>query len=146
MKDSKGKKKGMGWIIGGIIVAAAVIVYFATLYPPVSDTDVTGTIGGAEKAKKYRSQQISDSDVVLDESRSAESHSMRSWEDRASELEKMPALERSRALGKFTALERALLLERMGAVRRAESLEKMSKVDRTVTLAKMEVLKRAEAL
>ncbi|HLB00079.1 MAG TPA: hypothetical protein VJO14_01710, partial [Bacteroidota bacterium] len=48
-------------IIGGVVAAFAV-VYFAVWYPWPSDSEMFGTIGGA---KKYRSEQISDKDVVV---------------------------------------------------------------------------------
>ena len=51
-------------MMGGIIVVAVVaIAYFAFVYPPTNGDDATGTIGAA---KKYRTDQIKDSDVVLE--------------------------------------------------------------------------------
>ena len=40
------------WIIGVAVVAIAVIGYFSLFYPPVSNEDVSGTIGGVQKATK----------------------------------------------------------------------------------------------
>ena len=60
------KKQRRMFFIGGGIIIILVILYFAFLYPPPSAEDVKGTIGGAQKAQRWRAQQISDSDVVLD--------------------------------------------------------------------------------
>jgi Mg/Co/Ni transporter MgtE len=45
-----------------VLVAAIVIVYFAFMYPPASKEDTSGAIG---VASKYRSEQITDRDVIL---------------------------------------------------------------------------------
>ena len=59
------KKSRLGLLIGAAAVAIVVIAYMATLYPWPSSSDFAGTIGGVNKAKKYRAEQISDNDVVL---------------------------------------------------------------------------------
>ncbi|MEK7749053.1 MAG: hypothetical protein AAB269_03230, partial [Bacteroidota bacterium] len=52
-------------VLSGAVVAVIAIVYLAGLYPPASTENAVGTIGGAQKASKYRSEQLSESDVVL---------------------------------------------------------------------------------
>ncbi len=49
---------------GLVIIAAIVIAYFAFVYPPASKEDASGAIG---VANKYRSEQITDADVILKE-------------------------------------------------------------------------------
>lgn len=57
------KGRGKLFIFGGVLIAAVAIVIIAmTSYPP-SEDDVSGTIGAA---KKYRAEQISEADVLLD--------------------------------------------------------------------------------
>ena len=46
----------------GSLAAIAVVGYFAFFYPPESEQDVRGTIGGV---KKYRASQIDEKDVQL---------------------------------------------------------------------------------
>jgi hypothetical protein len=58
---SGGSKRGL--IIGGSVIVALVVVYFAFFYPPSSVRDTEGTIGAV---KKYRSEQITEKDVVLE--------------------------------------------------------------------------------
>ncbi|MBF8296555.1 MAG: hypothetical protein HW389_3100, partial [Bacteroidetes bacterium] len=53
------------WIIGVAVVAIAVIGYFSFFYPPVSQDEVSGTIGGVQKAEKYRAPQLTDNDMVI---------------------------------------------------------------------------------
>ena len=56
------KSRTRNLVIAGALVAVIAIVYFSFFYPPVSGDDTTGTIG---KAQKYRAQQMTDKDVVL---------------------------------------------------------------------------------
>jgi hypothetical protein len=67
--DVAGKKsigRRTGWLIGaGVAVVAIVLVVAFTSQSP-SDKDVKGTIGGAEKAAKYRAGQIGSADVILE--------------------------------------------------------------------------------
>ena len=45
--------------IGGTTLAVILVLYFAAFYPwPVINTDMSGTIGGVEKVKKYQQEQI----------------------------------------------------------------------------------------
>ena len=57
-------RKGV-FTISGIAVAVIAIVYFAFFYPPVPGDNAQGSIGGAKKANKYLSEQITDKDVEL---------------------------------------------------------------------------------
>jgi hypothetical protein len=50
-------------IIAGSLIVALAVVYFSFFYPPVSTSDTEGTIGAV---KKYRSEQITEKDVVLE--------------------------------------------------------------------------------
>ena len=56
------KSRTRNFVIAGALIAVIAIVYFSFFYPPVSSNDTTGTIG---KAQKYRAQQMTDKDVVL---------------------------------------------------------------------------------
>ena len=50
-------------LVGGALLAIAVLAYFAFFYPPEREQNLRGTIGGV---KKYRSAQIDEKDVNLD--------------------------------------------------------------------------------
>ena len=54
--------KHKGLFAGLAVVAIVAIVYFSFLYPPPSNDDTTGAIGAA---KRYRAEQIQESDVQL---------------------------------------------------------------------------------
>lgn len=58
---SSGSKRAL--IIAGSLIAALAVVYFSFFYPPVSTSDTEGTIGAV---KKYRTEQITEKDIVLD--------------------------------------------------------------------------------
>ncbi len=58
---SSGSKRAL--IIAGSVIVALAVVYFSFFYPPVSTSDTEGTIGAV---KKYRSEQITEKDIVLD--------------------------------------------------------------------------------
>lgn len=62
------KLKKIMFVISGIVVAAVVIVYFSFFYPPVSEESLTGTIGGVEKAERYRGEQPQAEDLTIDTS------------------------------------------------------------------------------
>ncbi|MCF7794409.1 MAG: hypothetical protein K9N09_04745 [Candidatus Cloacimonetes bacterium] len=57
-------KKGLIIII--IIIVAAGIVFFSLFWPLDKAEDMKGTIGGVEKAKKFRGDQLDDSDLLLE--------------------------------------------------------------------------------
>ena len=60
---------GKKLLVGGIVVVALIVIaYFAFMYPPPSKEDTSGAIG---VAKKYRSEQITDNDVILKEQEDA---------------------------------------------------------------------------
>jgi hypothetical protein len=61
MSSVKGSSK-YGWMIAGSVVAIVAVVYFSFYYPPAPADDAQGTIGAAQK---YRSEQITDKDVVI---------------------------------------------------------------------------------
>jgi hypothetical protein len=53
--------------IGGSTLAVIIILYFAAFYPwPVINADMSGTIGGVEKVKKYQKEQINSGDVAVE--------------------------------------------------------------------------------
>src|SRR5512143_3588020 len=58
---SSGSKRTL--IIAGSLIVALAVVYFSFFYPPVSTSDTEGTIGAV---KKYRAEQITEKDIVLD--------------------------------------------------------------------------------
>jgi len=60
--EQNGKKPKTRLLIVGSIVAVVAVVYFSFFYPPVAPDEAQGTIGAA---KKYRSQQISEGDVLV---------------------------------------------------------------------------------
>ena len=101
-------------LIGGIVVVAAiVIVYFAFLYPPVSREDTSGAIGAA---KKYRSEQITDRDVMLQDEENAAVAALAamSSEEKAAFFEKTTAELQGRALSSASPEVVAALVERAG--------------------------------
>ena len=52
-------------LIGSSVLVIAVILYFVGFYPWPASDNLSGTIGGVEKVKKYQTEQISSDDVVL---------------------------------------------------------------------------------
>jgi Mg/Co/Ni transporter MgtE len=86
-------------LVGGlVIIAAIVIAYFAFVYPPVSKEDTSGAIG---VAKKYRTEQITDRDVILkeDEAAAAAAMAMMSPEEKAAMFERTTGDLQARTLG-----------------------------------------------
>ena len=63
------KRSKLAVIICGSLVAAIILAYFVFFYPPQSEQDVRGTIGGV---KKYRSEQIGEKDVQVGEQGSSQ--------------------------------------------------------------------------
>ena len=57
-------KKGM--IIVIIIIVAAGVVFFSLFWPIDKTADLKGTIGGVEKAEKYRGEQMDESDLLTE--------------------------------------------------------------------------------
>jgi Mg/Co/Ni transporter MgtE len=75
-------------LVGGLVIVAAILIaYFAFMYPPVSKEDTSGAIG---VAKKYRTEQITDRDVILkeDEAAAAAAFAMMSPEAKAEMFER----------------------------------------------------------
>ncbi len=62
-------KKNRSFVMGGAILAVIAVVYFAFFYPPVTGEDAKGTIGAVQK---YRAEQITEKDVVLEGEQSTE--------------------------------------------------------------------------
>ena len=64
-----GTNKTTNWrnisLIGGAVLVVAVLSYYSFVYPWPNEAELAGTIGGVEKADKYRSEQITDQDVQL---------------------------------------------------------------------------------
>ena len=57
------RNKGILWTVAIVaVVAIGAAVYFMTQNPDVSDEDLTGAIGAAER---HKAEQITDEDVVL---------------------------------------------------------------------------------
>ncbi len=54
-----------GIIIGGVAFAAIAIIVFAIVSPWPAEDQTAGTMGGVQKAEKYRNTQITTSDVAL---------------------------------------------------------------------------------
>ncbi|MEE9420567.1 MAG: hypothetical protein V3W43_13885, partial [Desulfatiglandaceae bacterium] len=57
------------WIGGGVVVIAVIIAVFITSYSPSEEDELAGTIG---KRKVYRTQQMSEGDILLDKEHSTE--------------------------------------------------------------------------
>ena len=69
MADTPGRRpfgRRTGWLIGGAVAVVAIVLVIAFVSQPPSRDAAKGTIGGAEKAAKYRAGQISETDVVLE--------------------------------------------------------------------------------
>jgi hypothetical protein len=49
-----------------IIIVAAALVFFSIFWPLDKAEDLKGTIGGVEKAKKFRGEQMDASDILVD--------------------------------------------------------------------------------
>jgi hypothetical protein len=65
MEDQTNKNRRMSLVIGGVAVALVVILGIVLFYPTPSSDDMKGTIGGIERADRYRGDQISDAEVIL---------------------------------------------------------------------------------
>ena len=68
MKDKFKNPLGRGkktFLIASALIAVIAVAYFSFISPPPEAEDVRGTIGGVEKAEKYRAEQITDKDVIL---------------------------------------------------------------------------------
>jgi len=66
MRESNTSNKRKALVAVGIF-AVLLVAFFIIKNLPPSDKDVGGTIGGVEKADKYRSEQISEEDIVLED-------------------------------------------------------------------------------
>lgn len=67
--DAQGRKplsRRTGWLIGGGVAVVAIVLVIAFIGQQPSEDSARGTIGGAEKAAKYRAGQIGEVDVVLE--------------------------------------------------------------------------------
>jgi len=53
-------------IIIGVIVVAVVIAFFSFIWPMNDSSDLKGTIGGVEKAEKFRGEQMEAADLLLE--------------------------------------------------------------------------------
>ena len=59
------KKRSKILMVASIFIAAA-IIYMVSFYPwPATNSDLSGTIGGVEKVKKYQKEQITANDVSV---------------------------------------------------------------------------------
>ena len=58
-------KSTRNWIIAGAIIVIAIVAVLGLFYPRPQGGQVAGTIGGVQKAERYRSEQITDKDVIL---------------------------------------------------------------------------------
>ena len=55
-----------GFILIGVIVVAVIIAFFSFFWPMNDSSDLKGTIGGVEKAKKFRGEQMEAADLLLE--------------------------------------------------------------------------------
>ena len=62
--EGAGMKKSIIVVI--IVVVAAALVFFSLFWPLDKAEDMKGTIGGVEKAKKFRGEQIESADVLVE--------------------------------------------------------------------------------
>ena len=60
------QRKGILFAVFAVILVA--VVYVTMTYPPQPESDLTGTIGGVEKAERYQATQISDEDICSGQS------------------------------------------------------------------------------
>src|SRR3989338_9350778 len=64
-KEAIMDRKKYAALVGIAAVAVAVIIVISQNYPPPAGEESAGTIGGAQKAEKDRSEQMGSGDVVL---------------------------------------------------------------------------------
>jgi len=64
--DRRGIGRRTGWLIGAGVAVVAIVLIVAFTYQSPSEDSARGTIGGAEKASKYRAGQIAEADVILE--------------------------------------------------------------------------------
>jgi hypothetical protein len=110
-------KKRVVFVISGVVLAGAIIVGLVTSDQWFSK-DTKGTMGNVEKASKHRSEQITEEDVVLGGDLEGRSRSMMTWQERASELENVPALERAHSVARLAPLDRTRVLKNMQILKR----------------------------
>ena len=49
-----------------IVLVVAAIVYFSVFYPEPFKQELAGTIGGVEKAEKFRGEQLKDEEILIE--------------------------------------------------------------------------------
>ena len=134
-------------MLTGAALALIVVVYFVFFFPPTPAEDARGAIGAAEK---YRSEQITDSDVILGEYSTAGSEI--DFSDLAN-AETMGELQRAAASFAATVkvLERQASLDKAAVAefqRAAAALERTAKYARTAALSRafaVEVMQRTQS-
>jgi hypothetical protein len=65
MENKPKSRQRFFWMLAGSALVICVIIYLAFLFPWPSESKLTGTIGGVERAAKYHTTQMSEEDVVL---------------------------------------------------------------------------------
>jgi hypothetical protein len=116
-------------IVGGV-VAACVVIYFAFLYPWPGESDVYGTIGGV---KKYRSEQITDADVVVNNSRTPVDIIMAEGSEESKTLARTEDLFKSLTIQQAASLFQAAPIERQLTIFRSLTINKQEGIFRTAS-------------
>ena len=119
-------------IIGGALAAIAVL-YFAVLYPWPSDSEIFGTIGGA---KKYRSEQITDKDVVVGGQENSTTEAAAGSTDntglfRSADIDRLAQYARTAQAQRFAELTRSQVVQKLAEYARSQDYYKLAEIART---------------
>ena len=58
MNDDTSKLQKTLWVIAGALAVIALVAVIGLFYPRPVGTNVAGTIGGVQKAERYRAEQV----------------------------------------------------------------------------------------
>jgi hypothetical protein len=121
-------------IIGGALAAIAVL-YFAVLYPWPSDSEMFGTIGGA---KKYRSEQITDKDVVVGGQENTTDGTPGSTPNsglfRTPDINRLAEYARTEEARKFAEIARTQSIQKLAEIAKTQDYSKLAELARTVEI------------